>query len=195
MLRDRDGGVDRINAAAVGAASRIDLGTGSGRIDDVRVGFRGSFEAALGGDGDDLLLGGALAERLAGGRGADRLAGRSGADRLLGEYGSDLLRGGGGADVLRGGAGADRLADGAGADRLVGGGGADLFRLGLDGLDDRIDDFQPGVDHIAIEGVRFDDLAFRERAGGLRVIHDGERLFLGGALAAADLAPGDFLLA
>jgi subtilisin family serine protease len=195
VLRDRDGGIDTINAAAVGAASRIDLGAGSGRIDGVRVGFRGDFEAAVGGDGDDLLLGGALAERLAGGRGADTLAGRAAADRLLGDSGPDVLRGGGGADVLRGGAGADRLADGAGPDRLVGGAGADLFRLGRDGLDDRIDDFRPGVDRIAIEGAGFADLAIRARAGEIRVVHDGERLLLGGRLAAADLAPDDFLLA
>lgn len=61
------------------------------------------------------------------------------------------LVGGAGNDVLLGGAGDDRLAGRGGDDRLEGGAGADVFVFDIPaGGDDRIVDFQDGLDQIEI---------------------------------------------
>lgn len=70
----------------------------------------------------------------------------SGADTFAGTGGRDQIDGGAGDDTLQGGAGADVLVDGDGADLLQGGAGADVFILVRDGDDDRIADYQPGLD-------------------------------------------------
>ena len=76
-------------------------------------------------------------------------AATSGNDKLLGTYGNDALNGGLGNDTGEGGYGDDRLAGGPGADMLRGGDGRDtfVFRAG-EGVNDRIADFQVGVDRI-----------------------------------------------
>lgn len=73
----------------------------------------------------------------------------AGNDKLLGGYGNDSINGGGGNDTIEGSNGDDRLAGGAGTDVLRGGSGADVFvfRPG-EGYDDRVEDFEVGVDHI-----------------------------------------------
>jgi Ca2+-binding RTX toxin-like protein len=67
---------------------------------------------------------------------------------LAGGAGDDLLVGGASADVLQGHAGDDLLEDGHGSDTLHGGDGADIYILRADGLSDRVEDFQPGQDHL-----------------------------------------------
>ncbi len=74
--------------------------------------------------------------------------GAAGADTLAGGDAGDLLLGAAGNDLLQGGAGADLLADGAGSDTLSGGADADVFVLTADGVEDRITDFQVGIDRI-----------------------------------------------
>ncbi len=71
-----------------------------------------------------------------------------GGTRLGGDARGDLLVGSAGGDILDGGAGADILIDGAGSDVLFGGAGADVFVLSRDGAEDRIGDFEPGVDRL-----------------------------------------------
>ncbi len=110
------------------------------------------------GGGEDLLRGARKADRFDGGGGADTLRGGEGADRLLGGRGDDLLSCGGGADHLTGGAGDDILTGGAQADRFVFGTGAGQ---------DRITDFQAGLDRIDLRALSvdgFDDLALRRLA-------------------------------
>jgi subtilisin-like proprotein convertase family protein len=85
------GGIDTINAAAVTAASTIDLAGGFSQIDGVQLTIAPGtvIENAIGGDGDDRLTGNAAANLLMGGRGNDVLAGLGGNDTLDGGAGSD----------------------------------------------------------------------------------------------------------
>ncbi|MDQ1081950.1 proprotein convertase P-domain-containing protein [Pseudoroseomonas cervicalis] len=120
LLQD-DSGEDRINAAAVTGAVRIDLsGATESRIAGQRLVIaEGSvIEHALGGDGDDWIGGNAADNHLSGNRGSDTLRGLEG---------DDILEGGAGDDLLVGDAGADRLDGSAGADRMLGGAGDDLY--------------------------------------------------------------------
>lgn len=78
------------------------------------------------------------------------ITGTAGADSLTGTARGDVLEGGAGDDRIAGGAGDDRILDGDGADQLYGGEGADVFVFAADGLSDRIDDFEKGVDRIDI---------------------------------------------
>lgn len=75
----------------------------------------------------------------------------AGNDKLLGSAGADSINGGGGNDTVEGGYGNDRLAGGAGTDVLRGGDGADVFvfRAG-EGSDDRVEDFQAGLDRLEV---------------------------------------------
>jgi hypothetical protein len=116
----------------------------------------------------DVLVGGSAAEDLRGLNGADRLLAQGGDDLLDGGAGRDLVAGGGGdtvrggggddslsgsggADALQAAGGRDRLDGGGGADRLWGGAGADLFVFAAGGDDDRILDFEDGVDRLALD--------------------------------------------
>jgi Ca2+-binding RTX toxin-like protein len=83
-------------------------------------------------------------------------AGNAVANRLSGNDGNNLLSGFGGNDNIIGGAGADTLVGGAGQDALTGGAGADwfLYESATQGSD-KIVDFAPGVDAIAIEVAGF----------------------------------------
>ncbi len=141
LLRGKHGD-DTLN----GNDGRDDLNGGAGN------------DTLLGGKNADTLSGKAGADTLTGGDGNDLLRGGTGDDRLSGSKGQDLLKGGDGADVLRGGNGDDRLSGGDGADDLrgqdgddllTGGAGADTFVF-EDG-NDRIADFEDGLDRISID--------------------------------------------
>lgn len=96
------GGIDTINAAAVTAASVIDLsGVGTTSIGGTTLAIAAGtvIENALAGDGNDTLTGNAAANVLWGGRGNDALRGQGGKDRLVGGAGNDLLDGGEGRDT------------------------------------------------------------------------------------------------
>ena len=116
------------------------------------------------------LVGSALADVMEGNTGANRLSGGDGNDRLLGLAGADTLDGGKGDDVLIGGAGSDVLTGGSGADSFV-------FNLASEGSD-RITDFTPGMDHIALSATGFG-------LSSLSQLH----LVSGAHPAAADLHP------
>lgn len=180
---------------------------------DVMRGRRGD-DFMFGGGGNDKVDGGAGRDALFGGSGRDALFGRAGADDLFGDAGADDLRGGGGNDrlfggagndILRGGGGIDRIMDGSGTDRLIGGAGRDEFIFTLDGEDDRISDFQQGMDKISLFNFAgsilrfagfavngFDDLVI-ETTGGETVISlpaPGERILLTGEFS---LTADDFI--
>lgn len=144
------------------------------RLGNTLRGGRGS-DTLLGLAGDDRLFGDRQNDHLKGAAGDDLLDGGPGRDRLQGMTGDDWLRGQNGRDTLLGGAGADTLVGGAGADELTGGnqsdvlrgwGGSDTFRfasgatfsrqtLGID----RILDFAPGSDRIALSRTTFSALS------------------------------------
>ncbi|MGE0723308.1 MAG: calcium-binding protein, partial [Alphaproteobacteria bacterium] len=100
---------------------------------DDRLDAGAGADAALGGQGDDVVEGGSCSDwHLNGNRGIDLVLGGGGDDRLFGGPDGDWLDGGDGADTLSG----DR-----GNDVLVGAGGADVFDLLTEGGFDRIEDF------------------------------------------------------
>ncbi|MEP5176590.1 calcium-binding protein, partial [Marinobacter alexandrii] len=69
-------------------------------------------------------------------------------DQIYGFEGNDTLLAGDGDDSLFGGAGADRLDGQGGNDTMSGGTGQDVFVLSAGMGDDRIDDFELGVDFL-----------------------------------------------
>lgn len=144
-----------------------------------------------GGPGSDALGGGAGADWLDGGAEADALTGDDGADWLSGGDGADILEGGAGGDLLIGGAGDDVLNGGPGSDRLIGGAGADLFAW--DGGHDRILDFDPAQDRLALP---WDVLGYLDNAvadhGAIRLDLPGGSIWLGGIDAASDLGGAVF---
>jgi Ca2+-binding RTX toxin-like protein len=125
---------------------------------------------------------------LDGGAAADALAGGSGADTLAGGAGGDDLRGLGGDDVLRGGTGDDGMVGGAGADRFA-------FRRG-DGVD-WVEDFQPGLDRVVLEGVSPAEVtqavATRWTYTGVVLRYGVDEVFVAGVTA--PLGGGDLVLA
>ncbi|MEM9232110.1 MAG: hypothetical protein AAGB10_21160, partial [Pseudomonadota bacterium] len=94
----------------------------------------------------------------------------------------DQIVGGAGDDTLRGEGGADVLVDGAGSDVLEGGSGADTFVLLRDGVEDRLTDFEPGLDRLDLsDWGRFyttDALEITPTASGARIEFGTERLWL-----------------
>lgn len=79
-------------------------------------------------------------------------------DTITGNAAANLLFGSSGSDRLNGGSGEDTLVGGSSADTLIGGAGVDEFRFGIfsdssPSATDRIADFAPGVDHIALPGA------------------------------------------
>jgi subtilisin family serine protease len=91
-LNDTDGGVDTLDAAAVSAASTVNLTKGTGKIDGVAMKIKG-IEDVFGGDGNDRLTGNGSANALSGGRGKDVLAGGKGGDSFLYHVVADSLVG------------------------------------------------------------------------------------------------------
>ncbi|WP_417742496.1 S8 family serine peptidase [Salipiger sp.] len=94
VLRDRDGGIDAVNAAAVTSDSLIDLsGARTSEIAGVALSIDapGSIENAYGGDGDDTLVGTGGDNLLSGGRGDDTLHHSSSNDTIDGGAGTDTL--------------------------------------------------------------------------------------------------------
>lgn len=103
-LRDTDGGIDTINAAATTTNNFVRLNS---PVSELAGGFvviqEGTIENYIGGDGIDHVIGNASANRIVGGRGNDRLYGEDGNDELIGGAGDDILDGGTGSDRLVGG--------------------------------------------------------------------------------------------
>ena len=169
---------------------------GSG--DDVLRGYRGD-DYLDGNGGDDVLRGGG---------GDDNLIGGENDDVLHGGRGDDFLSGGAGDDVLKGGRGDDFLTGGAGDDVLKGGQGADDFWIQYltNNGSDKITDFEPGADLIALPGrtvngvpvgyTGFDALSLSTSRSGDDTILDlseqgGGRIRLKG-IVPADLSAEDF---
>ena len=195
------GGDDRVRGG--GGDDEISGGAGRDRL----RGEDGDDDLS-GGDGDDRLEGDAGVDRLSGGAGRDRLSGGDdgdwldgGADddRLDGGKGDDALLGGEGRDRLKGGQGDDVLTGGAGDDRLWGQDGADRFVFAAGDGDDRIHDFELGVDVLDLTAFGFAapfDLASlaSEDGDGVRLTLDGNTSVRLEDIALEDLAEVDILV-
>lgn len=121
----------------------------SGGDGNDRVKGNGGDDIALGGDGDDRVIGGG---------GDDTVSGGEGNDRVKGGGGDDVVDGGGGNDRVIGGNGADTLDGGSGSDRYNGGLGADTLIFEVDGVSDKINDFEDGLDMIDVSAFGVTDI-------------------------------------
>jgi len=164
--------------------------------DDV---VRGSFgdDRLLGKSGDDEIYGDEDADQLFGGKGDDLMFGGASIDQVFGGLGDDTVGGGGGADALHGGRGDDQL---------TGGAAADTFVLRRRSDDDRITDFQNGMDVVdltafGLRPAQFGAVlapALSDAGGGATFLDltqlggNGSVLIEGLALAQADAS--DFVL-
>jgi Ca2+-binding RTX toxin-like protein len=151
---------------------------------DTFNGARGVLEGALyGGIGNDVLASGLADDLVYGGNGNDRLRGNAGDDSLYGGNGSDTLRGDRGDDVLWGGRNADIF----------------VFRRG-DG-NDRIADFENGIDRIDLRDFALASFAAlaavaSNRPAGLLIDLDsfgGDTIMVAG-LTKAQFDAGDVIL-
>lgn len=116
-------GVDLLDYSAAIGNLQVNLATGLVAGSDAAGDTISGFENVWGGSGADVITGTALANLILGNGGADRLVGAAGADSLWGGIGNDTLTGGSEADVFQ-------------------------FALG-DGQD-RIGDFEIGIDRIRL---------------------------------------------
>jgi len=120
---------------------------------------------------------------------------------LTGSANDDLIVGGPGNDILIATGGDNILVDGAGEDILRGGPGADIFVLVSDGVPDRVENFQPGLDRLdlsAFPGLyAVSSLAITPVQGGARIVYGDEVIELrtadGRSLRASDFSEDDIL--
>jgi Ca2+-binding RTX toxin-like protein len=146
------GGVDAIRIlSSLARAVFIDLGNGVATVTGGAQAEIASFENAVGGRGNDVLVGTVGVNVLNGGAGFDSLLGGSGADRLFGGADGDTLVGGAGRDMLTGGSPANVSSNAA---------TRDVFRFDsvLDSANstaarDVITDFTVGVDDIGLSVI------------------------------------------
>ena len=142
-------------------------GVGDDQIDgganDDRLHGNSGADRVLGGNGTNTIYGNSGADILTGGTGVDTIFGNTGNDTISGGGGNDLLYGGRGNDTIDGGAGNDRITGGMGQDTQTGGAGADIFIFEFVSDSradatrrDTITDFEVGVDHVDLSGLRVD---------------------------------------
>lgn len=127
--------------------------------------------------GTNTMHGDTGADTLIGGSGTDTIYGNSGADTISGGGSGDFLYGGRGDDTISGGAGNDRITGGMGQDTLTGGAGADTFIFDYvsdswagSNRRDTIMDFEVGVDHIDLAGIRNDLAVTLSRSGNDMIV-------------------------
>jgi Ca2+-binding RTX toxin-like protein len=148
----------------------------------------------LGANLEDLMLVAATAIYGTGNELANVITGNSSGNVLSGLLGNDTLYGRAGNDTLSGGDGDDLLFGGLGKDILTGGAGADQFifdtKLGTLTNTDRITDFTPNEDKIALDATIFAALAAIGVVGdgnlvlGSRALDEDDYiLYAGGKLA------------
>ena len=169
-------------------------------------------DTITGNDADNVIIGGAGSDSIVAGLGSDYIDvtgggnnyvnGGNQGDTILGGAGNDELRAGKGLDSISGGAGNDTLYAGLGTDTMIGGSGSDVFVVrGFDArypganLRPRIEDFEDGIDRIAVQNVT---LAEVETAlAGQQAIEGGVQFTITGAivtvLGVSTLDTGDFL--
>lgn len=134
---------------------------------------RAGNDEIRGGRESDLIDGGAGDDTLFGGQGTDKLIGGEGDDTMFGGTQVDRLRGKSGNDFLYGERGNDKLIGGPGNDVLTGGVGADTFIFKVGHGNDKITDFELGVDNILFRGVDQNSVNQYLIDGQLEISYDG----------------------
>lgn len=143
------------------------------RGDDVIQGRQGN-DFMSGGDDNDRLFGGQGVDVIVGGAGKDSVLGGNGDDLLFGGEGPDVLRGNRGNDVLDGGDGHDLLVGGRGSNTLTGGTLADTFKFTqLDGMLDRVTDFEVGFDKLDLSRLLSDTVTAETLTDFIQVTSPG----------------------
>ena len=162
-----DGGVD--NDWLMGNAGADTIWGGDGH--DMIWGGSG-YDLLGGGRGDDYIEGGFGNDTILGAAGNDTILGGVGWDIAWGYIGDDLVAGGNGNDTLGGGPGMDTVLGDGGDDLLLGGGDADAFVFSGSFGNDRIADFEIGIDRLAFDAPfgSVEDLAI-SASGANTVIH------------------------
>ncbi|MGQ0563599.1 MAG: calcium-binding protein [Gemmobacter sp.] len=196
---------------SAGAGIGANVIRNTGRIEAPQTAINGSASSeTITNTGDilgDVLLGGSndtfrgrhgfVQGEIYGGLGSDFIASGSGDDVARGDDGNDTLRGWAGDDTLYGGRDDDVLRGDAGDDILYGGTGRDDFVFARRTEDDRIADFQNGLDQIDVSAFNLANFAAlsglaQNRAGGLLLdltgIGGGTVLVAGMTLALFDAA-------
>jgi Ca2+-binding RTX toxin-like protein len=173
-----DGGTGRDTIDGGDGSDTVTYAGRSGAI-VVEAASGGALTVRIGGAVEDRLV---AVERVVLSVGDDRASGSSADEVVSGGAGNDSLAGGGGGDGLNGEAGDDTLTGGAGEDRMSGGAGADsfVFAAAVAGSLDRITDFVPGTDEIALAAAGFAALGPRvtatEIAFGTQAADEDDRL-------------------
>lgn len=114
-----------------------------------------SIENVRGNYGTKEIFGSDVANIVQGSSGNDLIDGRGGDDVLVGDFGRRVTGTTaplGYDDDIRGGDGNDLISGDLGSNILTGGSGADIFVFDLFGGDNRITDFEDGIDGIALYG-------------------------------------------
>ena len=133
----------------------------AGRVDYPRYGSDNwdvvlNFENVRGADGNKQIFGTDGANIVQGGFGSDLIDGRGGDDTLVGDIGRHLegyhSTPFGYNDDIRGGGGNDLLSGDLGNNVLTGGSGADSFIFDTNGGDNRVTDFEDGIDTVHLYG-------------------------------------------
>ena len=185
---------DLVSGAARGDQFEVvTLGTAQGDVIDeggedrsYYINAGGGNDTVTGSEVNDFLVGGAGNDKLNGGPGNDTFLGGGGNDTLQGDDGADSLDGGLGADQIDGGLGGDTIVGGAGDDVLSGGGGKDVFWSAPGFGDDRVLDFNKGLDSLDISAMTAAGFeAHLTRSGKDTVVSfdDGSSITLVGVIA------------
>jgi Ca2+-binding RTX toxin-like protein len=154
------------------------------KVEEVQLWYSGDLSIDMtGADWNTVLKGNGGDNTITGGSAYDYMLGDAGADVLLGAGGDDHLLGGGDNDIIDGGTGNDQISGGSGDDILTGGAGADSFEFyGLDSYqDDRITDFESGVDVIDIWDADMNSFSLTSTATGTEIAYGaGQTIFVDG---------------
>ena len=144
---------DHLNYATSNAAVTVNLtantASGGHATGDVISGF-------------EWVTGSAFDDTLTGSSAANRIYGRDSADTLMGLAGNDLLDGGTGNDTLNGGTGHDTLTGGTGADTFV------FTDAGFN--QDKITDWEDGIDKLDMRSLGFTFASFTETQSGANTV-------------------------
>ena len=175
------GGSDTI---AAGSAANAEINLNAATL-QYEIGGGGTVSYASGAIGGFTIANGVVIENALGGAGDDILIGNAVGNILNGQAGSDEIFGGAGNDTIIGGKGNDALSGDAGADHFI-------FE-GAHG-DDRILDYQAGIDVIEIESgaYNFASLKIYQDGSDVVIISDGGTVILVG-IDLTELSGADFV--
>ena len=168
------------NSAGIITSSAADVVNGTDASDTVRAGS--GNDTVKGGEGNDVVYGGHNRDRLLGEGGDDFLNGDSSNDKIIGGTGADTIVGGGGDDILYGGL-TNQRQTGIFDDATD----TDVFVFGRADGNDKVWNFQDGIDTIVLEGSNGSDYTVTAFGGGGSQITFGSTVITVFGIKPADL--------